>query len=87
MHSLRKIPQRDLRNHSGEILREAEKGEHFLITVEGRPVALLSPYPRRQWVPKPDVLELLRTGEPDPAFFGDVAELGEIEDLTDPWVR
>jgi prevent-host-death family protein len=36
---------------SGEILREAEKGAHFLITVEGRPVAVLSPYLKRRWAP------------------------------------
>lgn len=82
MRNLRQIPQRELRNHSGEILREAERGEQFLITVEGRPVALLSPYPKRQWVPKAEILELLRTGEPDPTFFSDVAELGEIGGLS-----
>lgn len=87
MGNLRKIPQRELRNNSGEILRETEKGERFLITVEGRPVALLSPYPKRQWVPKADVLKLLRSGTPDPAFFEDVAELGTIDDLKDPWDR
>lgn len=87
MGNLRKIPQRELRNNSGEILRAAEKGERFLITVEGRPVALLSPYPKRQWVPKADVLKLLRTGNPDPTFFEDVAELGTLDDLKDPWDR
>lgn len=87
MRTLRKIPQRELRNHSGEILRETEKGEQFLITVEGRPVALLSPYPKRQWIPRADVLELLRTAEPDPNFFADVAELGDLGDLRDPWER
>jgi len=87
MPTLRKIPQRELRNNSGEILRETEKGEQFLITVEGRPVALLSPYPKRQWVPRTDVLQLLRTAEPDPTFFADVSELGTLEDLTDPWDR
>lgn len=31
---MRTIPQRELRNQSGEILRETEKGESFLITVD-----------------------------------------------------
>jgi prevent-host-death family protein len=84
---MRKIAQRELRNHSGEVLREAERGERFLITVEGRPVALLSPSPKRQWVPKAQILNLLRAGKPDPEFFADVAELGDLEDLTDPWQR
>ncbi len=84
---MKKIAQRELRNNSGEILREAEEGEHFLITVGSRPVALLSPYPKRQWVPKADIVKLLRSNKPDPDFFEDVAELGTLDDLTDPWER
>jgi len=37
------IPQRELRNHVGEILRDAEAGTEFTITVRGRPVARLGP--------------------------------------------
>jgi prevent-host-death family protein len=82
------IPQRDLRNRSGEILRQAEAGEEFTITVEGRPVALLVPYPKRTWVPKADYLRILKTAGPDPTFFEDIAELGgTIEDVDDPWAR
>lgn len=84
---MRTIAQRELRNQSGQILREAEGGEQFLITVEGRPVALLSPCPKRQWVPKAEVLKLLRTHKPDPDFFSDIAELGALEEATDPWER
>jgi prevent-host-death family protein len=85
--SVKRIAQRELRNHSGEILREAEKGARFLITVEGRPIAMLSPYPKRQWVPKAEIVKLLRTGKTDPSFFEDVAELGALNDLTDRWER
>lgn len=47
----RTIPQRELRNNVAAILREAESGERFTITVRGRPVAELGPtaevgYPR-----------------------------------------
>jgi prevent-host-death family protein len=84
---MRTIPQRELRNQSGEILRETEKGESFLITVEGRPVAMLSPYPKRRWVPRAEVKKLLASGKPDPGFFQDIAELGTLDDLTDPWLR
>lgn len=84
---MRTIPQRELRNQSGEILRETEKGESFVITVEGRPVATLAPYPKRRWVPKAEVMKLLKSGKPDPDFFRDVAELGTLDDLTDPWSR
>jgi prevent-host-death family protein len=37
------IPQRELRNNVSEILRRAEGGERFTITVAGRPVAELGP--------------------------------------------
>jgi prevent-host-death family protein len=39
----RVIPQRELRNRVGEVLRAAEAGETFTITVRGRPVARLGP--------------------------------------------
>jgi len=85
---MRTIPQRDLRNRSGEILRQAETGEEFTITVEGRPVALLVPYPKRKWVPKADYLRILKAAAPDPTFFEDIAELGgTLEDIDDPWDR
>ena len=44
------IPQKELRNNVGEVLRRAEGGEQFLITVAGRPVAELGPASRRCWV-------------------------------------
>lgn len=84
---MRQIAQRELRNQSGEVLREAERGEQFLITVKGRPVAVLSPCPKRHWISRAEVLKLLQGGRPDPDFFADVAELGGLEDLTDPWQR
>ncbi|CAN5475968.1 hypothetical protein BH20ACT15_BH20ACT15_01910 [soil metagenome] len=37
------IPQRQLRNEVGRVLREAEHGSTFTITVRGRPVARLGP--------------------------------------------
>ncbi len=37
------IPQRELRNDVGEVLRRAEAGERLVITVGGRPVAELGP--------------------------------------------
>lgn len=37
------IPQRELRNNIGAVLRAAEAGETFTVTVRGRPVARLVP--------------------------------------------
>lgn len=39
----RVIPQRELRNNVSEILREAEAGGTFTVTVRGRPVARVGP--------------------------------------------
>jgi len=39
----RRIPQRELRNNVAGVLRAAEAGESFTITVRGRPVARLVP--------------------------------------------
>ncbi len=37
------IPQRELRNDISSVLRRAENGERFTVTVNGRPVAELGP--------------------------------------------
>lgn len=47
---MRTIPQKELRNNVGEVLRRAEAGEEFTVTVAGRPVARLGPARARQWV-------------------------------------
>jgi prevent-host-death family protein len=73
---MKTIAQRELRNHSGEVLRQAEAGQHFTITVDGRPVATLGPCQRRQWVPKAALLQILRSLPPDPAFFEDLGDMG-----------
>jgi prevent-host-death family protein len=44
------IPQKELRNQIGEVLRRAEAGETLTVTVAGRPVAELGPAHRRRWV-------------------------------------
>ncbi|MEY3407543.1 MAG: hypothetical protein RL038_604 [Actinomycetota bacterium] len=41
------IPQRELRNQSGEILRRVQAGEAFTITNHGKPVAVLRPFDER----------------------------------------
>jgi len=85
---MKTIRQRDLRNHSAEILRQAESGEQFTITVHGRPLAVLGPCPKRQWIPKAELLKVLRTQTQDPTFFEDVKELGgTMDELDNPGER
>jgi prevent-host-death family protein len=58
------IPQKELRNNVGEVLRRAEAGEEFTITVAGRPVAELGPSRRRRWVSGPDLERVWATPAP-----------------------
>ena len=44
------IPQKELRNQVGEVLRRVEAGERITVTVSGRPVAELSPVHKHRWV-------------------------------------
>jgi prevent-host-death family protein len=55
------IPQKELRNNVAEVLRRAEAGEEFTITVAGRPVAQLGPARRRQWVSGPELAKVWDT--------------------------
>jgi prevent-host-death family protein len=59
------IPQKELRNNVAEVLRRAEAGEEFTITVAGRPVAQLGPARRRQWVSGPDLAQVWKTPAPE----------------------
>lgn len=76
------IPQKELRNHVGEVLRRAQAGEQFTITVSGRPVAQLGPARTRQWVPSAGLADLWAT-PPDPTLDEDLGKLAG--GLIDPW--
>lgn len=70
----RTIPQRELRNEIGRVLREAEGGTEFIVTVRGRPVARLGP-PQEQPVRRVDVDgETLRALLAATPIDGDLAE-------------
>jgi prevent-host-death family protein len=54
------VSVRELRNHTAEVLRRVEAGEHLRVTVDRRPVAQLVPLPARTtWVARRRVLESL----------------------------
>jgi antitoxin (DNA-binding transcriptional repressor) of toxin-antitoxin stability system len=46
----REITQRELRNDSGEIMRQLDQGESFVVTRNGVPVGELSPLRRHRFV-------------------------------------
>lgn len=76
------IPQKELRNHVGEVLRRAEAGEEITITVAGRPVAQLGPTGRRRWVGGPALHAVWDT--PAPLGLGDDIEQFPVS-LGDPF--
>lgn len=78
----REIPQRELRNDVGEVLREVASGRRLRVTVRGRPMADLIPIPEgRQFVSRSDFEAILAEDPLDPGFVDDVrAALGSTVD-------
>lgn len=77
-----RIPQKELRNNVGDVLRRAEAGEELVVTVAGRPVAQLGPVRVQEWVPAQRLREVWAT--PAPAgLLRDFARFGAS--LSDPY--
>ncbi len=75
------IPQKELRNNVGEVLRRAEAGEEFTVTVAGRPVARLGPARPRQWVGAAALQRVWQTPAPQ-TLDEDLGRLpGELTDV------
>ncbi len=75
----REITQRELRNDSGQILRQVQAGARFVVTRNGAPVAELHPLGRRSFIPTSEVLELFAGAEPlDAERF-----LADLDDVVD----
>ena len=85
--AIREIAQRELRNDISRVLAAVERGVRFRVTVRGRPVAEIVPIPRRRtWVPRDEVLEILRRAPLDKNFMADVD--GAVDNtIRDPWKR
>jgi prevent-host-death family protein len=79
------IPQRELRNRIGQVLRQVERGEEVRITVNGRPVADLVPIggARRNFVPRDAVAQLIVRAPLDRGFTRQIATVTDatIEEL------
>lgn len=78
------IPQKQLRNEVGEVLRRVEAGESFTVTVAGRPVAELRPADRPRWV-SGRALAGVWNGPPPRRLGDDLAQLRA--GLIDPFRR
>ena len=81
------VPSRDLRNDTAGVLRRVEHGDDVVITVSGKPVARLIPFPdrRRSSLPRGEFLRRIGRSQADPALRDDLAALaGETTDDLGP---
>jgi prevent-host-death family protein len=78
------IPQRELRNNVAEVLRRAEAGTEFTITVRGRPVARLGPadrpHERRLDVDRGTFQAILDATPVDDRYAADIAAVRDAEE-------
>lgn len=79
------LPQRELRNNVSAVLRAAEAGARYTITVDGRPVAELGPHRPRQWVGRDAVTGLLATPTDEAALEDVTAHDLNGDPSHDPW--
>jgi prevent-host-death family protein len=73
------VTVRELRNKGGEVLERVERGEHVIVTRDGRPVAELRPLPRPSAAPPELVERRRRLPRVDPE-----ALRREIDTVVDP---
>jgi prevent-host-death family protein len=81
------VASRDLRNHTADVLRQVSRGTPVTITVNGVPVAEISPVrsARRQFLSKADLIEIITLRQADPGLRDDLETLaGETTDDLDP---
>ena len=82
------IPQRELRNNVSDVLRRAENGERFTITVAGRPVAELGPPAAGGRAASPGALQQILDSSPVDARWAEDLASARAEDAAtaeDPW--
>jgi prevent-host-death family protein len=79
------VASRELRNDTAGVLRRVRDGEDVTITVNGRPVAIITAVraERRRWLPKSEFLSRLRHVQADPGLREDLELLAgdTTEDL------
>ncbi|SCL68817.1 prevent-host-death family protein [Micromonospora citrea] len=86
-HAHREITQRELRNESGAIMRNVERGESFVITRNGTPIGKLIPLRRRTFVPRAEVLAAFATAPvlDAEAFRADIDSSVEQDPFSREW--
>ena len=76
------VASRELRNDTRGLLRRVEAGEQVVITVDGRPVAVLGPVSgRRRWISKDEFVRRFAEKQADAGLADDLRQL--VPDVTD----
>ncbi|MGV8872534.1 MAG: type II toxin-antitoxin system Phd/YefM family antitoxin [Rhodococcus sp. (in: high G+C Gram-positive bacteria)] len=78
------IGLKELRQHASDYVKRAEAGESLLITVAGRPSALLGPAARKQWNTFDEIANVFDAAH-DPSLAGDLTDVADT--IQDPWQR
>ena len=79
---MRSVASRELRNQTRSLLDRVATGEAITITVDGRPVALLAPVPRRvRWMSRESFLRTVTAHQADADLRQELAALAS--DTTD----
>jgi prevent-host-death family protein len=73
----RELTQRELRNESGEIMRQLDEGQTFVVTRNGVPVGELTPLRRRRFVTAEAAVAVFR-GAPKVDYDRFRADLDEV---------
>ena len=70
------VASRELRNNTRRLLERVDAGEHIVITVDGRPVAVLQPLGRRpQWIPRGEFIRRVLNRQADAELRHELALL------------
>ncbi|MDI9918150.1 type II toxin-antitoxin system prevent-host-death family antitoxin [Rhodococcus sp. IEGM 1379] len=79
---MERLGLKELRQHASDYVKRAETGETMLITVAGRPSAVLGPAGKRAWCSCEEVAEIfdIRT---DPEWAKDRTLMHDP--IVDPW--
>ncbi len=76
------VTSQELRNDTRGLLRRVEAGEDLVITVDGRPVAVLRPVGSRpRWLPRAEFLNRIGNHQADARMAAVLREL--VPDTTD----
>ena len=80
------VTSRELRNHTRRVLARVEAGEDVTITVDGRPVALVTRVSRKpRWIAREVLFQRLAEIQADAGLAADLATLApETTDDLDP---